>query len=268
MVGKTFNQLGLPTPQRNDTRSINREMLRQTNSDIEQLESFINQQESMLTLDQHQAYDTIVEKVGNNSGGIFFLNAPAGTGKTFLINLLLAKVRSKKCIALAVASSGITATRLTDGRTAHSAFKLPLDLARSETPTCNITKNSNLAEVLKNCQLIVWDECTMSHKGAFEALDRTLKDIRGNDNLMGGVTMLLAGDFRQTLPVVPRGTRVDEMKAWLKSSSIWRKVKSFTLSTNMCVHLHCDILAGNFAERLLEFGNGTVPRSRDGIISF
>ena len=49
--------------------------------------------------------------------------------KPFLTNLLLAKMRLKGQIALAVASSGIAATLLTGGRTAHSAFKLPLDVA-------------------------------------------------------------------------------------------------------------------------------------------
>ena len=74
----------------------------------------------------------------------------------------------------------------------------------------------------------------MSHKSAFEVLDRTLKDIRGNDDLIG-VTILLAGDFGRTLPVVldkQIGTRAGETKACLKSSSIWHKVKNFTLSTN------------------------------------
>ena len=41
----------------------------------------------------------------------------------------------------------------------------------------------------------------MSHKTAFEALDKTLQDIRGNKCLMGGVTFTMAGDFRQTLPL-------------------------------------------------------------------
>lgn len=61
-----------------------------------------------------------------------------------------------------------------------------------------------MSQVLRACKLIVWDESTMAHKGGFEALSRTIKDIRDNDGVMGGVTVLLAGDFRQTLPVVPR----------------------------------------------------------------
>ena len=60
----------------------------------------------------------------------------------------------------------------------------------------------------------------MSHKAAFEALDITLKDIRRNNNIMGGVTVVLAGDFRQTHPVISRGTRAYEMKGCLKMSYI------------------------------------------------
>ena len=48
---------------------------------------------------------------------MLFFDAPGGTGKTFLINLILAKLRSEGNIALATASSGIAATLLTGGRT-------------------------------------------------------------------------------------------------------------------------------------------------------
>eukprot|EP00102_Acyrthosiphon_pisum_P013772 XP_008183482.1 PREDICTED: ATP-dependent DNA helicase pif1-like [Acyrthosiphon pisum] len=42
----------------------------------------------------------------------------------------------------------------------------------------------------------------MAHKRDFEALERSLKDIRSNNEVMGGVTVLLTGDFKQTLPVI------------------------------------------------------------------
>lgn len=127
------------------------------------------------------------------------------SGKTFLLNLLLAKIRVSNSIALGVASSGTAATLILNGRAAHSAFRLPLDLAAAgPSSVCNVSKNSSTARILRECKLIIWDEVTMSHKYAFEALDRSLRDIRSNDALMGGVTMLLTGDFRQTLPVIPR----------------------------------------------------------------
>jgi len=99
----------------------------------------------------------------------------------------------------------------------------------------------------------------MAHKGGVEALNRSLKDIRGNKRLMGGVTVLLAGDFRQTLPVVPKGTRADEVKSCLKRSTLWPKINILKLSKNMRVHLREEKFAGGFADLLLEIGNGDYP---------
>ena len=38
-------------------------------------------------------YNKILQSGNNEDGKLLFLDAPAGTGKTFLINLLLAKVK-------------------------------------------------------------------------------------------------------------------------------------------------------------------------------
>ncbi|VDM84887.1 unnamed protein product [Strongylus vulgaris] len=88
-------------------------------------------------------------------------------------------------MAIAIASSRIASTLLHGGRTAHSALKLPLNLAHSENPICSISKGSGKAQVLKSCKLILWDEFTMAHKKALEALDRTLRDFRENTRIMG-----------------------------------------------------------------------------------
>lgn len=50
----------------------------------------------------------------------------------------------------------------------------------------------------------------MMNKNGFEALNNTLRDIRGNKLVMGGVLTILAGD--QTLPIVKGGTKYDEIK--------------------------------------------------------
>ena len=167
------------------------------------LNDYVSTNEPLLLPDQKAAYNTILDRINRKTGGIIFLDAPGGTGKTFVINLLLAKIRRKSEIAIAVASSGIAATLLHGGRTAHSTLKLPLNLTQSETPLCNISKGTGEAKILQECKLIVWDECTMAHRKALEALDRTLEELRGMGKLMDGVVVLLAGDFRQTLPVIP-----------------------------------------------------------------
>uniref|UniRef100_A0A0L8FHT2 ATP-dependent DNA helicase n=1 Tax=Octopus bimaculoides TaxID=37653 RepID=A0A0L8FHT2_OCTBM len=85
------------------------------------------------------------------------------------------EVRQQKRIAAAVTLSGIAATIFPGGQTAHSAFKLPLHLVTNNNPICNISKGSDSE-----------DECTGSYRGAMEALDKTLQDIRGNNKSMGG----------------------------------------------------------------------------------
>ncbi|GFX61048.1 ATP-dependent DNA helicase [Trichonephila clavipes] len=196
--------------------------------------------------------------ITEQSGGLFFIDAPGGTGKTFLLSLILATIRSQNNIALAIASSGIAATLLDGGRTTHSALKLPLNLQSTEAPTCNISQNSGMGKVLQTCQIIIWDECTMSHKKALEALDRTLRDFRGNRRIFGGALILLSGDFRQTLPIIPRSTTADELHACLKSSVLWRHLQKLTLKTNMRVQLQRDASAGNFAKQLMDIGNGRM----------
>ncbi|XP_067950263.1 ATP-dependent DNA helicase PIF2-like [Watersipora subatra] len=235
------------------------EILRETAYDREELRRHVEINEPLLLEEQRAAYNTVLEKIEQNSGGIVFFHAPGGTGKTFVTNLILAKVRESGKIALAVASSGIAATLLPGGRIAHSALKLPLNLARTENPVCNIKKNSGTAQLLQRCVLIVWDECTMSHKLAFEALNLTLKDLRENNRLFGGVPLLLSGDFRQTLPVIQRGTPADEINACIKSSFLWPSVVQLHLTRNMRAAILGDETSAHFAAGLLRIGEGRLP---------
>lgn len=71
----------------------------------------------------------------------FFLDAPGGIDKTFLISLIVAEIRSNISIALAVALFGITGTLLDGSRTAYSAFKLPLNIQNNPDAVCNIKNN-------------------------------------------------------------------------------------------------------------------------------
>lgn len=256
--GNGLQDFGMPAPERDSGMGLPQDILREMSYNIDDLAREVREKEAKLLEQQRAAYDTIVDSVKHSKGGLFFLDAPGGTGKTFLINLLLAKTRMHKCIALAVASSGIAATLLNGGRTAHSAFKLPLDLTRQDTPLCNISKSSAMAKVLQKAKLIVWDECTMSHKGALEAVDRTLRDLRDSTRIMGGATVVLSGDFRQTLPVVPKGTKADELKACIKASPLWSHVQKLHLSTNMRAKICGDQTAQQFSEELLRIGNGQL----------
>ena len=73
----------------------------------------------------------------------------------------------------------------------------------------------------------------MMHKMAFETLDRTLRDILDNDHPLGGLIIVMCGDFRQLLPVVPKGSRAQVVMALIKESYIWQHVQIFHLWINM-----------------------------------
>ena len=173
---------GIPIPNRPLMNTINNGLLMEEMmfNVFEQVELAMGM-EGSLNECQRTAYDTILQAVYSDLGGVYFLDGPGGSGKTYLYNALLARLRGENQIALACASSGIAALLLANGRTAHSCFKIPLVLNASST--CNIKVNSALAEVIKLTRLIIWDEAPMTHRHAFEALNRTLQDIMQNDKV-------------------------------------------------------------------------------------
>uniref|UniRef100_A0A3Q7I137 ATP-dependent DNA helicase n=1 Tax=Solanum lycopersicum TaxID=4081 RepID=A0A3Q7I137_SOLLC len=108
----------------------------------------------------------------------------------------------------------------------------------------------------------------MANKFCFEALDRTLRDIlrlkyeNSADKPFGGLTMVFGGDFRQILPVIPKGTRADILDASLNSSYLWTFFKIYELKQNMrlCCGRVSDSEAAEvitFDKWLLQIGDGS-----------
>ncbi|KAG6702148.1 hypothetical protein I3842_07G019400 [Carya illinoinensis] len=137
---------------------------------------------------QRHVYNSVLGKVFSNEAATFFVDGPDGTGKTFLYKALLAAVRSRKLVALATASSGVAASILPGGRTAHSRFKIPLDT--DEHSMCCVSKQSAIAKLLR-----------VARKQHIEALDKMLRDINDSELTFGGKVIVFGGDFRQVLPV-------------------------------------------------------------------
>ncbi|KAF4040489.1 PIF1-like helicase [Phytophthora infestans] len=120
-------------------------------------------------------------------------------------------------------------------RGSHGPYDVLTPVGPDESSTCNFGVRSSEAAMLKRTSLIVWDEAPMTHRFQYEAVDRTLRDLLKNDKPFGGVTMLLSGVFRQTLPVIPRAGPAEVIAASLKKSTLWRHFECFRLTTNMRV---------------------------------
>ncbi|XP_012853843.1 PREDICTED: uncharacterized protein LOC105973366 [Erythranthe guttata] len=219
--------------------------------------SMVVSHEDMLSIgrlnsEQKYAFDQVVVQIDAGGSGVFFLDGPGGTGKTFLYRSLLAYVRHKGGIALAVASSGVAASLLPGGRTAHSRFKLPFDV--DDRSIGRISKQSDVAKLIRAATLIIWDEASMANRHSIESFEGLLTDICDGASAFGGKIVLFGGDFRQTLPIVVGGSRDTMIGASLVTSTLWRGITRLQLRKNVRAKEDPE-----FSEFLLRIGNGVEP---------
>ena len=161
----------------------------------------------------------------------YFIDAPGGTGKTFVFNTLIAKALALDHKVSSCAWTGIAGNLLRFGRTVHSLFKLPVPIL--ETSTCNITPSSKQAAFIRSLSVIFIDEASMIPKHALSAIDLMLRDITNNTVSFGGKLLLFAGDFRQTLPVTPRAQPAGILENCINRSPLWEHITQLQLTQNM-----------------------------------
>ncbi|XP_023770364.1 uncharacterized protein LOC111918985 [Lactuca sativa] len=225
--------------------SNNRLIAEELSYDITSLQNEFQTLIDSLTNEQRGVFEDVMEAIGDNKGGQ---------------------------IVLTVASSGIASLLLTGGRTTHSRFGIPLNL--TENSICSINRDSDASKLLKQTSLIIWNEVSMVHKHAFEALDHTLRDVLSFGNVsnshitFGGKVIVFGGDFRQILPVVPNGSRQETVNVSLSSSYIWTNCKVLKLTKKMRLTVEKDPSEIQqtrlFVNWLLDTGEGNVGGSNDG----
>ena len=248
--------LGIPEPQEMIDEKISSIVREESNFDQqEQRDKTIEKIEKM-NRDQRQFFDRVLESINSDNGGIFFLDAPGGTGKTFVLNALLSAIRSDGHIALGTAVSAVAAKLLDKGSTVHSKLKVPIQI--KETSFCNFSKADGTGKLLLETKLLIIDEVSMGHKHIYEAIDRTLRELRGKDTPFGNLTVVFSGDWRQCLPVVVHGSEGQICDACLKFSYLWKYVQVYQLTENMRVKLSGNQEFEDFSSFLLSIGDGTI----------
>lgn len=103
--------------------------------------------------------------------------------------------------------------------------------------------------------------------------DRTLKDVMSeysnSDKIFGGKVVVFGGDFRQILPVIPRGNRSEIVHASINASDIWDHCQVLTLTRNM--RLTCGSSESEkhemaeFSKWILNVGEGKINEPNDGV---
>ncbi|XP_071713086.1 uncharacterized protein [Rutidosis leptorrhynchoides] len=115
----------------------------------------------------------------------------------------------------------------------------------------------------------------MNDKRYFKALDRSLRDILGNtEEFFGGKSVILGGDFKQTLPIQTKGGKSAILGACIMTSHLWQRFKVFILAENMRLLTpgltpSMRVKNAEFSKWLLRVGNGEIglPNTEDPLNS-
>ncbi|PWA59710.1 ATP-dependent DNA helicase PIF2 [Artemisia annua] len=115
---------------------------------------------------------------------------------------------------------------------------------------------------------------TNKPNGCKIVLDRSLRDVLRKSRYddcqtpFGSMTVVFGGDFRQVLPIIPKGSRQDIVIASLKQSYLWRHCKVPKLTANMRLTVgsrHEDVSEIlDFVEWILKVGDGELGGANDG----
>ena len=133
-----------------------------------------------------------------------FLTGRAGTGKTTFLERARAELTAAGRHVAVVAFSGVAAVQAR-GQTINSLFMLPPRALHPEGEGARQGISGlprQRRELMRALDLLFVDEVSMVRADLLDAVDRRLREARGNEEPFGGVQVCLIGDAFQLPPVV------------------------------------------------------------------
>lgn len=146
-------------------------------------------------MEQTTALDIL--KMGRN---VFLTGAP-GTGKTYVINKYVRYLRDHGVFPVIVAPTGIAASHI-GGMTIHSCFGLGhVDTVPGPAYLKKAMGKPQVRRRLADMKVLIIDEVSMLSPELFETMDLMMQMAKENDEIFGGIQVVLSGDFFQLPPV-------------------------------------------------------------------
>ncbi|KAL9663520.1 hypothetical protein QQ045_018907 [Rhodiola kirilowii] len=168
-----------------------------------------------LTDDQSKVSTSVVNKKS------VFITGSAGTGKTFLMNYLIDRLRKVhgKGSVFVTASTGVAACAL-NGTTLHSFAGVGLGEGDKETLLARVVSNVWCYRKWRRAKALVIDEISMVDGELLDKLEYVARKVRleKEDKVWGGIQLVVGGDFFQLRPVSARGV---EEKRYAFESKCW-----------------------------------------------
>ena len=250
--------------------------------DVEEEKRLSDEQFSTMNTEQRTVFLALSEclaKIADKSiSKCFFIDSPGGTGKTYVLNSFIHLCRSKGLKVMATAFSGIAANLLTNGRTCHSQFKLPLNTDNLGSSTGRIKGTEQLGRELIGTDVIIIDEAAQLQKQYLESIHHSTLDLhrafhrKETDVPFAGKLIICSGDFRQTLPIIKHGDRTTIVENIISRSKLWPHFRQFHLTTNNervmrnALNQQESIVdeCKRFSDMLLPLGSGSLPYESEG----
>ena len=151
-----------------------------------------------------------------NDGENLFITGKAGTGKTWLLDIIRERFTGKKVIAV-LAPTGIAAENA-KGFTMHSFLRLPIKpyLPEHKTNPGLYQLDGSVESIIKRLDVLIIDEISMVRCDMLDATDMILRKKKKNRKPFGGVQLIMMGDLYQLCPVV-KSEEWDTLKKYYQS---------------------------------------------------
>lgn len=147
---------------------------------------------SSLSDEQHQIVDAV------RSGESIFFTGGAGTGKSFLLKLLIDLLPKD---SLAVTSSTQLAAQALQGSTLHQFSGLGIPAQGALAEDCVRRLKRDAIARWKQCSILIVDEISMVDGQFFAIVEEVARLIRKCPRPFGGMQLVITGDFLQLPPV-------------------------------------------------------------------
>ncbi|KAK9810843.1 hypothetical protein WJX73_001202 [Symbiochloris irregularis] len=182
------------------------------------------------------------------AGQNVFFTGNAGTGKSFLLNQIITRLKEQhgdefgSCVAI-TAATGIAATHI-GGTTFHSA--LGIGVPRDLDDFGKMFKPETRTKIRK-LKVLVLDEVSMVSAELWQQSEQQVRNVRGSDLAFGGIQLILCGDFFQLLPIETR------WQAHMRSSAFLNRGYTFQCPAWRACNLQHTLLTQVFRQQNPQF---------------
>lgn len=152
------------------------------------------------TIELSKGQRGFIESVEN--GDNIFLTGKAGSGKSFVVKIIIERLRELKKKVVAIAPTGVAANNI-QGQTIHSLFSInPYGVA--EFDTCNFLKQEK-RRLLDAVDVIIIDEISMLRPDVLDAINWTL--LKNGCDGLKSKQIIFVGDLKQLPAPIDDNTR-------------------------------------------------------------